>query len=233
MTVEADIATMVEDLTRLLSTIARASLHDHRSADFAPILTGSLAAAAANVGGPDALLAGRPGSWESSYIRDLLRGAMSDRPQQWWSLMTEPVVVSLNVAELIEDSDLHPGLVGLYEAEDCLHASFDDDSDQDQPPEREAAIDSLRRRYADSYAWYAERFTAAVKSVAADLRLPPQPHVLADADPNSAWWEDGAVRNSIDSDSALVNELWERAHAIVPLPNVDIRRDQPTPTKEG
>lgn len=65
MSVEADLTTMVDDLTRLVTMIARASLRDHRTTDFASILTGSLAAAAANVGGPDALLAGRPGSWEA------------------------------------------------------------------------------------------------------------------------------------------------------------------------
>lgn len=228
MTVKADIATMADDLTHLLTMIARASLGDHRSADFASILTGSLAAAAANVGGPDALLASWPGSWEASYVRELLHGAMSDSPQRWWSLMIEPVVACLNVAEMIEDPDLHLGLLGLDEAEDTLDTAFDDDSDQDRLlPEQEPAFCKLRRRYADGYALYVERFTAAVVSVASDPGVSLQPQVLADTDLNSAWWEAGAIRNFVNTDAELVDQLWERTHAIVPLPNVDIRSVEP------
>lgn len=231
---ELDVDATMDDVTRLVTAIARESLRNHRVPDVASIVTRSLAAAAANVGGPECLLAGRPGSWEAACLRDLLLGAMGECPDQWWMLMTEAVSVSLNVAELINDSDLHPGLVGLYEAEDRLDASFGYRSDEDQLPHAyEAALNDVDRRYADSYALYARRFISAVESAAADLNLPVPPRVLVDDDPRSAWWDDGAIRNSVDGDSALVSELWERAHAVVPLPNVDIRRDQPEPTKGG
>lgn len=146
--------------------------------------------------------------------------------------MTESVTLSLNVAELIEDPDLHPGLVGLYEAEDKLDASFGDHSDQDQLTHaHEAALNDLDRRYTESYVLYVQRFVAAVESVAVDrnLRLPPQ--VFVDHDPQSAWWDDGAIRNSVNTDFEMVNELWERAHAVVPLPNVEIGFDRPQPMK--
>ncbi|GAB3917582.1 hypothetical protein GCM10011575_31350 [Microlunatus endophyticus] len=159
---------------------------------------------------------------------------MGENPDQWWTLMTEPVTFSLNVAELIENPDLHPGLAGLDEAEDKLDASFSDCADQDQMAEaHDAALTGLNRRYTDGYALYAERFVTAVKSAATDLGLPLPPRVVVDDDPQSAWWDDGAIRNSANTDSALVIDLWERAHAIVPLPNVDIRLDPPEPTKGG
>jgi hypothetical protein len=91
----------------------------------------------------------------------------------------------------------------------------------------------LDKRYADSYALYAQRFVAALESVADELNLPLPPQVLVDDDPRSARWDEGAVRNSGGVDAVLVSELWERAHAVVPLPNVDIRCDQPDPMKGG
>lgn len=222
---DVDVDATTGELTRLLTAIARGSLLDHHVADLASILAKSLAAAAANVGGPECL-SGRPGSWEATCLRDLLLGAMGECPHQWWMLMTEPVTVSLNVAELIEDSDLHPGLIGLYEAEDRLYATLDDHFGGDQDgPEYDAALSKLHQRYADGYALYAQRFIATVHVVATDLNLPLPPRVISDDDPASAWWEDTAIRNSVDSDSGLVNELWQRAHAIVPLPDVDIRID--------
>lgn len=168
MKTQRDVTTMIDDPNKLLTMIARTSVRDHRSVEFASILTASLAATAANVGGPDVVLGGRPESWEASYIRDLLRSAMSDCPQHWWPLMTEPVVVCcLNVAQLIEDPDLHPRLIGLDEAEDNLHAASDHYSDQDRlSPDHEAALHDLWKPYADGYALCVERFTAACRSCA-------------------------------------------------------------------
>src|SRR4051812_12652189 len=84
--------------------------------DFADFLAHVLAATAANVGGPDKLVAGRPGSWESCNVDGLVRGTMGDRPDDWSWFRTQPVVIPLNVAELIEDELHHPGLMGLGEA---------------------------------------------------------------------------------------------------------------------
>lgn len=148
MTVEPDITTMADDLTKLLTMIARASLDDHHSADFASILTGSLTAAAANVGDPEAVLAGRPGSWEASHLRDLLQGALGPHPDDWWAFMTEPVTIRLNVAELVEDPALHPGLVGLDDAQSRLGDDFDHHPTTYRA--YEAALDTLTKRYIEA-----------------------------------------------------------------------------------
>lgn len=220
-----DVEDTIGDLTRLLTAIARRALRHHREPDVAPIVTGSLAAAVANVGGPECLLAGRPASRETACLRELLLGAMGECTDQRWILMTEAVTVSLTVAELTEDADVHSGLIGPYEAVK-LDAAFGARSDEDQLAHAyEAAINDLDRWHANSYALYARRFVAAVESVAVDLNLPVPPQVLVDDDPQSARWDDGTIRKSADAESALVSELWERANAMVPLPNGDIRTE--------
>ncbi|MCW2901818.1 MAG: hypothetical protein JWO67_4083 [Streptosporangiaceae bacterium] len=44
--------------------------------DFAGWLAGILAAAAAELGSSDALIAGRPGSWEASLVDQLVKGTV-------------------------------------------------------------------------------------------------------------------------------------------------------------
>lgn len=46
--------------------------------DFPGWLAGVLAAVAASAGGPAALTAGRPGSWEAALVDQLVRGTLPD-----------------------------------------------------------------------------------------------------------------------------------------------------------
>ncbi|MBA8792836.1 hypothetical protein FHX74_000430 [Friedmanniella endophytica] len=220
-------------LTGLLTAIARHTLTHASGTDFADILTYSLAAAAANVGGPDLLLSGRPASWESSRISSLLSGAMGDDPSHWIRLRTEAVTVPLNVAQLVEDGVLHPGLLGLADAVELLGDRYPDLTDDDPRADdydRDAA--SLERRYHLSYAEYAERFETVVTAVVSELRLRTSVTVISDADPESLWW-DGETKSILNADplgDPLVDESWMRAHAVVPLPNVTIA---PVRTEDG
>jgi hypothetical protein len=59
--------------TAAIMAIAQAAAAEH---DFAGWLASVLATVAAGVGGSDALLAGRPGSWEAAHVRDLLHGTV-------------------------------------------------------------------------------------------------------------------------------------------------------------
>ncbi|QGN34505.1 hypothetical protein [Microlunatus sp. Gsoil 973] len=223
-----DVEETITDLTQLLTAIARQSLRDHRMPDVASVVTSSLVAAAADVGGPERLL-GRPGPRAAACLRELLLGATGEHTDWRWNLITEAVTVSRNVPELIEDTDPRPGMVGLREAED--NASVGDCSDEDQlAHSSEAALTDLDRRYADSRALYAQRFVAAVTPAATDLLgLPLPPQVLVDDDLRSVWWDDGAFHKPVKTDAAVVCELSERVHAIVPLQKVDIRSNQPEP----
>jgi len=52
-------------------------------------------------------------------------------------------------------------------------------------------------------------------------------NVLADTNPRSKWWEPNCVVHNpdpfADDVDADVVQLWELAHDVTPLPNVDIR----------
>jgi hypothetical protein len=109
MAVTADIQELRAEAVSVLTRAAQRSLSDTASLDFAGFLAEVLAATAANVDGPDLLLAARPGSWEASHVDALLRGTMGDDRDDWLTLRTQPLAITLNVAELIEGGDLHPG----------------------------------------------------------------------------------------------------------------------------
>lgn len=71
--------------------------------DWAEFLSQATAAAAANIGGVDAILAGRPGSWEADYVRQLLTGTVGHDEEHLLEHRTEPVVVDLYVDEILVD----------------------------------------------------------------------------------------------------------------------------------
>lgn len=64
-------------------------------ADWPEFVTLALAAAAANVGGIEESLAGRPGSWEADRVRQLLTSTVGEE-DQLWRHRTEPVRILLS-----------------------------------------------------------------------------------------------------------------------------------------
>lgn len=72
-------------------------------ADWAEFVTLALAGAAANVGGIDTVLAGRPGSWEADGVRQLLTSTVGHDEEHLHGHRTEPVVVDLYVEEILVD----------------------------------------------------------------------------------------------------------------------------------
>ena len=186
--------------------------------DFADFLAHVLAATAANVGGPDQLVAGRPGSWESSYVDGLVRGTMGDRPDDWTWFRTQPIVIPLNVAELIEDELHHPGLMGLGEALENFDRRLDslyDDCDIDA---WDYGIDTITARYTAEYRLYAERFTRAAQRLAEEIPgLTAEVYIEADTNPNSYWWSGSTITNPDDvGDQLASQQLWHAAHDVPP-----------------
>ena len=109
---------------------------------------------------PTRLVAGRPGSWESSYVDGLVRGTMGDQPDDWTWFRTQPIVVRLNVAELIEDEHHHPGLMGLDEALENFDRRYESADTEHDVDAWDHDIDTITARYTTEYRLYAERFTA-------------------------------------------------------------------------
>ena len=74
-------------------------------ADWAEFVTLALAGAAANVGGLEAALAGRSGSWEAEGVRNLLTSTVGHDEAVLLEHRTEPVVVEVYVDEILSDQD--------------------------------------------------------------------------------------------------------------------------------
>ena len=77
--------------------------------DFAEFVAQALVAAAANVGGVETVLAGRPGSWEADAVRQLFVGTVGGDEDYLLAYRTEPVVVTVFVDEVLTDLGVWQG----------------------------------------------------------------------------------------------------------------------------
>jgi transcriptional regulator with XRE-family HTH domain len=84
--------------------------------DWAAFVTDALAGAAANVGGIDAILAGRPGSWEAGVVRDALNAAVGHDEWDLWRHRTEPVNVVMYPERILSDMNSSLWENGFYAA---------------------------------------------------------------------------------------------------------------------
>ncbi|HYI58761.1 MAG TPA: hypothetical protein VEX66_11370 [Microlunatus sp.] len=222
-----------------VEALTRAALRrnpDDSPSDFAAFLAQALAATAANVGGADRLVAGRAGSWEASYVDGLVRRTMGDQPDDWVWFRTQPVVIGLNVAELIEDERHHPGLMGLGEALENFDRQFATTDNEVDVDAWDRGIDTITARYTNEYRLYADRFTAAARRLADRIPgLSADVYVEADTNPDSTWWSAATTTNPVEYGcDQLAYELWYAAHDAIPLPNVDVwlGSGQPTAVRE-
>jgi transcriptional regulator with XRE-family HTH domain len=70
--------------------------------DWAEFVTLALAGAAANIGGTEAILAGRPGSWEAERVRQTLQSTVGADDEHLLQHRTEPVVMDLWVESILD-----------------------------------------------------------------------------------------------------------------------------------
>lgn len=216
------------EVAKALTEVARRLDSHGEPCDFADFLAGVLAATAANVGGPEALLAGRRGSWEASYVASLLCGTMGDEPADWQRFRTEPIVVPLNIAELIESGDHHQGLAGLDDVIESIEGRYESDESEFGSAAYRSESESAVVRYTEAYRSYGSRFEAAVREAAHAHGVAVEVVVEIDDDPQSRWWADEVRSNPLQwAGDELIFEIWCEAHDGVPLPNVDIRLDPP------
>ncbi|HEX7826530.1 MAG TPA: XRE family transcriptional regulator, partial [Mycobacterium sp.] len=71
--------------------------------DWAEFVTLALAGAAANAGGTEAVLAGRPGSWEAERVRETLQSTVFD-DKDLLRHRTEPITIELWVQAILDDT---------------------------------------------------------------------------------------------------------------------------------
>jgi hypothetical protein len=91
--------------------------------DFGEIACHVITAVAANVGGVETLLEGRPGSWEADYVRQIVLSTAGEDQAELMRYRTEPLRIPFAPLWVFEEL----GLVDLYdEAEEELIAQEDD-----------------------------------------------------------------------------------------------------------
>lgn len=108
---------------RQTRVIGQGTANEHKEpADFAEIACRVIASVAANVGGVETLLSGRPGSWEADYIRRIVQSTVGEDDVELLRYRTEPVRLALDVEGTFDDF----GLYELYtEAADELERRED------------------------------------------------------------------------------------------------------------
>lgn len=101
----AEAITALTALARGRRTVGVGTANEHTEpADFAEVACLVLTAVAANVGGVEELLAGRPGSWEADLVRQIVRGVAGSGSVDLMRHRTEPLHVTLDVeADVFSD----------------------------------------------------------------------------------------------------------------------------------
>jgi hypothetical protein len=248
---------VLADAVRVLTEAARRSVawtdrdgHDHQQqADFAEFVTHAVAGAAANIGGIEFALAGRPGSWEADKVRDMLHSTVGHDEAYLLEHRTEPVVVRVHVDDILNElgvwqlyDEAHAeldrryeavgtpevgGIAGTPEVEDAIARL------EPATPEQEAAceaIDALRDRLTvqrlREWADYGEAFKANVLRAAGEvfpgLRVPVE--VIVELE-----WQNDLGRSDPEVESGgPAWRLWETARLATPLPGAGTAlRDYP------
>ncbi|GAA4289078.1 hypothetical protein [Georgenia daeguensis] len=172
--------------------------------DFAEIACHVITTVAANVGGVETLLAGRPGSWEADYVRQIVASTAPE--DELWRWRTEPVRLHLDVAGTFDD-------FGLYElAEEELRAAAArtvgesvSDAELERAESLLEAIDRLREQDMNAYA---QAYAATVRQVLTERGIEVDVEVIRTPDfqaPAEPW-------------DALTDELHAIARERTPLP---------------
>src|SRR4051794_665291 len=160
---------MLTDAARLRRTSGAGSNQETTvPADFAEFVTLVVAGAAANVGGVESVVAGRPGSWEAGYVRDMLVSTVGWDEESLWEHRTEPLVIRIDVDAILSEL----GIAGLFDEsdaeitrrEDAVDVVYDvlgpdgtwTCSDPTAPPLSREAIEALEAWVRPGYKVYRE-----------------------------------------------------------------------------
>lgn len=239
-----DAVRVLTEAARRTRTVGAGTGEEHTEpADFAEFVTLALAGAAANIGTIEAMLAGRPGSWEADSVRQMLASTVGHDEQCLLEHRTNPLKVTVHVDDILNDL----GYADLYyvDAQDELQrpeqatgvASYTSQEQAAQAnaptPEQEAALerldaltDQLEEQREREWAAYGEKFKAAVLRHAVDLL--PKLKVPVEVVVELNWHNSLGVGDELTGPAAL---LWENARMVTPLPGSGIApKDYPLAT---
>ena len=203
--------------------------------DWAEFVTLVLAGVTANIGSLEAILAGRPGSWEADGVRNLLTGTVGYDEQQLIEHRTEPVVVNINVDDIMFDREVWQA---YDEAGTALQRRYDDlggpswtgssgavpeglspvTAEQEQQLDELAALEHrLEQQRQQDWAAYGTALKTHIEAQFPridGLRVPVLVNVDSDVVPvnsDSGTWGSGVVE-------PVANRLLKAAIAVTPLP---------------
>lgn len=197
-------------------------------ADWAAFVAQALAGAAANVGGVENVLAGRPGSWEADCVRQLLLSTVGYDSESLWEHRTEPLIVDLWVDVILSD-------LGVWATYDAAEQELQRKADAAGGPtfrtgepttrvwteEEETAwsavqdeLDRLAEQRERDWVAYGDALVQAVLAEATRRGITVAVEVVLHDD-----WPD---REAEREWSLLTSELCEAATRTVPLPGAGL-----------
>lgn len=149
--------------------------------DWAELVTLAITAAAANLGGVDRSLAGRPGSWEADKVRSLILSTAGEDPADLMAHRREPLRVRIAAAGLLQD---------LMDTETLY-----DESHQILSSELDDALQRAEAQFdASGYVW-----TYRVEHHQGDVTVMP---LQGDAPPfDEARWRDDVAAHGVSPEN--------------------------------
>lgn len=143
-------------------TIGQGTPNEHSEpVDFGEIACHVITSVAANVGGIETLLAGRPGSWEADYVRQIVQSTAGDDEDELLRYRTEPVHLTIDVEGTFYDF----GIEAMWdqEREQAIEREQDDSLTEDQAAAASALSDTIDLLWEQDQAAYREAYIAAVR----------------------------------------------------------------------
>lgn len=213
------------EAVRVFTRAAEYAQRHSETFDFPRFVGQVFVTTAANLGGTEQLVGRDTESWEAHHVAAL---SWTHYPEANPPYGPSPVVVPINVAEIVENDELHPGLLSLDAAIDEIGDRYAAASRTHELDAWDDEIVAVESRYHREYVAYVDRFAAAAEVASHELGYEAGVYIAADTNPSSCWWNESALVNPKEGvDSRTVCALWNYAHDTVALPNVDLSYGDP------
>ncbi|WP_433862699.1 hypothetical protein ACR5MH_0215 (plasmid) [Streptomyces sp. L7] len=172
--------------------------------DFGEIASYVLTAVAANVGGVEELLAGRPGSWEADYVRQIVHSTAGDDDVELLRYRTEPVRLPFDAEDVFYDF----GLGDLYdhERDAAAEATFAEGVTEEQATAAQQLVNDVEALFARDLAAYAEAYLTAARRYLTERGITCGVELVTTPAGEIPTWD------------ALTDQVHEYARASAPLP---------------
>lgn len=194
-----------DPIARAIAALTEAEQAAGDRVDFGAVICDVVAAVAANAGGTEALLAGRPGSWEAERVRQLLHSAVGLDDEYLWKHRTIPLRLTLDVAGVWWDF----GLMNMYDDEYNQAIEGTSSEDEQVAEQSDRLLAAMEKLCEDDLAAYTAAYAKTVKALLAERGLDLDVEVVRLDVPGEVMPERW---------SPLLDELHAAARERTPLP---------------